>query len=149
MTCSESLHVQIQKARPGIEPRSKVTRPTRCQWTNRAVHYRPRIKSQKTARSAAGVEPTTFQTAATDDDKDWRLYRNGHRGQWLHNSTAKVAIYRELESWHWTATFLKYADNACNFHLEHRCTRLTLSRDEVLLRCVRDINDRRRSYKQA
>ena len=37
--------------------------------TNRAVHYRPRIKSQKTARSV-GVEPTTFRTAAIDDDKD-------------------------------------------------------------------------------
>ena len=23
------------------------------------------------------VEPKTFQTAATDDDKDWRLYQNG------------------------------------------------------------------------
>ena len=23
-----------------------------------------------------GVEPTTFQTAATDNDKGWRLYRN-------------------------------------------------------------------------
>ena len=29
-----------------------------------------RIKSQKTARSAVGVELTTFRTAATDDDKD-------------------------------------------------------------------------------
>ena len=28
----------------------------------------------KTARSAVGVECTTFPTAATDDDKDWRLY---------------------------------------------------------------------------
>ena len=28
------------------------------------------LKSQKTARSAVGVEPTTFQTAASDDDKD-------------------------------------------------------------------------------
>ena len=37
-----------------------------------------KIKSQKYARSAAGVEPTTFQTAATDSDKGWRLYRNGH-----------------------------------------------------------------------
>ena len=45
-------------------------RPTQYQWTNRAVHYRPRIKSQKTAQSAEGVEPTTFRTAATDDDKD-------------------------------------------------------------------------------
>ena len=26
-----------------------------------------------------GVEPTTYQTAATDDDEDYRLYRNGHR----------------------------------------------------------------------
>ena len=46
----------------------------------RRRHYWPIIKSQKTARSVAGVEPTTFRTAATDDDKDWRLYRNGHRG---------------------------------------------------------------------
>ena len=46
----------------------------------RRRHYRPRIKSQKTARSAAGVEPTTFRTAATDDDRDLRLHRNGHRG---------------------------------------------------------------------
>ena len=36
----------------------------------RAVHYKPRIKAQKTARSAVGFEPTTFWTAATDDDKD-------------------------------------------------------------------------------
>ena len=36
----------------------------------RRRHYRPIIKSQKTARSVVGVEPTTFQTAATDDDKD-------------------------------------------------------------------------------
>ena len=33
-------------------------------------HYRPTIKSQKTARSVVGVELTTFPTAATDDDKD-------------------------------------------------------------------------------
>ena len=39
----------------------------------RRRHYRPRIKFQKTARSVARVEPTTFRTAATDDDKDWRL----------------------------------------------------------------------------
>ena len=37
--------------------------PTQYQRTNRAVHYRPRIKYQKTARSAVGVEPTTFRTA--------------------------------------------------------------------------------------
>ena len=28
------------------------------------------LKSQKTARSAVGVEPTTFQTAMTDYNKD-------------------------------------------------------------------------------
>ena len=40
-------------ARAGIEPRSTGPRPpTRCQCTNRAVHYRSRIKSKKTARSA-------------------------------------------------------------------------------------------------
>ena len=66
------------KAPEGNGPRLSGPRPTQYQWTNRAVHYRPRIKSQKTAQSAAGVEPTTFRTAATDDDKDQRLYRNGH-----------------------------------------------------------------------
>ena len=38
--------------------------------TNRAVHYRPIIKSQKTAWSVVGVVLTTFRTAATDEDKD-------------------------------------------------------------------------------
>ena len=52
----------------GNEPRLSGQRPTQYQWTNRAVHYRPRIKSQKTARLAVGVEPTTFRKAATDDD---------------------------------------------------------------------------------
>ena len=40
--------------------------------SHRAVrrrHYRPRIQSQKTAWSVVGVEPTTFRTAATADDK--------------------------------------------------------------------------------
>ena len=32
-------------------------------------HYRPIIKYQKTARSVVGVEPITFRTAATDNDK--------------------------------------------------------------------------------
>ena len=45
-------------------------RQTQYQWINRAVHYRPRIKCQKTARSAVGVALTIFRTAATDDDKD-------------------------------------------------------------------------------
>ena len=36
----------------------------------RRRYYRPRNKSQKTARSVAGVELTTFRTAAIDDDKD-------------------------------------------------------------------------------
>ena len=58
------------KAPKGNEPRLSGLRPTQYQWTNRAVHYRLRIKSQKTARSAMGVEPKTFQTAVTDDDKD-------------------------------------------------------------------------------
>ena len=49
----------------------------------RRRHYRQIIESQQTARSVVGVEPTTFRTAATDDDKDWRLYRNSHRGQSL------------------------------------------------------------------
>ena len=42
----------------------------------RRRHYRSRIKSQKTARSVVGVEPTTFRTAATDNDKNYRLYQN-------------------------------------------------------------------------
>ena len=58
------------KAPEWNEPRLSGPRPTQYQWTNRAVHYMPRIKSQKTARSAVRVEPTTFRTAATDDDKD-------------------------------------------------------------------------------
>ena len=58
------------KALKGNEPSLSGSRPTQYQWSNRAVHYKPRIKSQKTARSAVGVEPTTFRTAATDDDKD-------------------------------------------------------------------------------
>ena len=45
----------------------------------RRRHYRPRFKSQKTARSVVGVEPTNFRTAATDYYKDKRLYRDGHR----------------------------------------------------------------------
>ena len=51
-------------ARARIEPRSTGPRP-RSIPTNRAVYYRRRLLSQKTARSTAGVEPTTFQTAAT------------------------------------------------------------------------------------
>ena len=58
-----------EKPHPFI-PRHAVRRP----------HYRPRIKSQKTARSAVGIEPANFRTAATDNDKDQRLYRNGHHG---------------------------------------------------------------------
>ena len=52
------------------------------------VHYRPRIKSHKTARSAVGVEPTTLRTAATDDDKDQRFYRNGDNSLSLDLSAA-------------------------------------------------------------
>ena len=69
----------IQRVEREFNPGRRAQDPTRYQWTNRAVHYRPRIKSQKTARSAVGVEPTTFRTAVTDDDKVWRLYGNGHR----------------------------------------------------------------------
>ena len=58
------------KAPEGNEPMLLGPRPAQYQWTNRAVQYRPRIKSQKTVRSAVGVEPTTFRTSATDDDKD-------------------------------------------------------------------------------
>ena len=58
------------KAPEGNEPRLLCPRPTQYQWTNRAVHYRPIINYQKKARSAVGIEPTTFRTAATDDDKD-------------------------------------------------------------------------------
>ena len=66
------------KSRAGIEPRSTGTRPHSMPVNNRAVHYRPRIKSQKTALLAVGVEPITFETTATDSDKSWRLYRSGH-----------------------------------------------------------------------
>ena len=36
----------------------------------RRQHYRLRIKSQTTDRSVVVVEPTTFRTAATNDDKE-------------------------------------------------------------------------------
>ena len=65
--CQMLLHNWIQRHQ--IEPRLLGPRPTQYQWTNRAVHYRPRIISE-TARSAVEVEPTTFRTAATDDGKD-------------------------------------------------------------------------------
>ena len=70
ITFSQGYYKLNPKAPEGNEPRLSSPRPTQCHWTNRAVHYRPRIKSQKTPRSAVGVEPTTFRTAATDDDKD-------------------------------------------------------------------------------
>ena len=35
-------------------------------------------ESQKTARLAVGIVPTTLRTAATENDKDQRLYRIGH-----------------------------------------------------------------------
>ena len=43
-----------------LNPGRRAQDPTRCQWTNRAVHYRPTIKSQKTARSAVRIEPTSL-----------------------------------------------------------------------------------------
>ena len=77
------------QTQPRFQPSATVSRPTEAAlpYFTRAVqgrHYRPTIKSQKTAHSVAGVEPTTFRTAATDDDKDQRLYRNCHRGLYLH-----------------------------------------------------------------
>ena len=60
-----------------IAPRSTGPRPQPMPM-NQPVHYRPELKSQKTARSAVWIEPTTFQSAATDNDKGWRLYRIGH-----------------------------------------------------------------------
>ena len=53
-----------------MNPDCRIQDQLNSKGTNRAVHYRPRIKSQQTARSVVGVEPTTFRTAATDDDKD-------------------------------------------------------------------------------
>ena len=54
-----------------FNPGRKAQDHTRYQWTNRVIHYRPRIKSQKTAQSVVGVESTTFRTAVIDDDKDY------------------------------------------------------------------------------
>ena len=74
MICLGSLHDQIQTLEQEFNPGSKTQDPARYQWTTRAAHYRLRIKSQKTARSAVGVEPTTFRTPARDDDKDITWY---------------------------------------------------------------------------
>ena len=70
ITFAQGYYTIESKGTRRNEPRLSGWRPTQYHWTNRAVHYKPRIKSQKTARSAVGVEPTTFRTAATDDDKD-------------------------------------------------------------------------------
>ena len=39
------------------------------------------------------IEPTTFRTAVTDDDKDYRLYRNDH------NSLCNYSTSRRVRSW--------------------------------------------------
>ena len=69
-------HTRRFDYRPQFQDRQK-PHPLILRRAVRIRDYGPRIKSQKTARSAVGVEPTTFRTATTDDDKDKRLYRNG------------------------------------------------------------------------
>ena len=59
MTCSESLHDQIQKSKGSSGNLTQVDGPTTPLDTN-----------EPTAPYIIGVEPTTFRTAATDDDKD-------------------------------------------------------------------------------
>ena len=54
--------------RPQFQDRQQ-PHPLTSRRTVRRRHYRQIIKYQKTTRSAAGVEPTTFRTAATDNDK--------------------------------------------------------------------------------
>ena len=70
ITFAQGYYTIESKGTRRNEPRLSGSRTTQYHWTNRAVHYRPRITSQKTARSAVEVKPTTFRTAATDDDKD-------------------------------------------------------------------------------
>ena len=53
--------------RPQFQDRQK-PHPLISRRAVRRRHYRPRMKSQKTVRSVVGVEPTTFRTAATDND---------------------------------------------------------------------------------
>ena len=65
MTYSESLHDQIQRLEREFNPGRSIQDRTRYQWTNRAVHYRQIIISQKTARSVVGVETITFGKVAT------------------------------------------------------------------------------------
>ena len=70
---AQSHYTIKSSARAEIKPRLTVPRPPLdANEHSRAVHHRPKINSQKNARSVAGIEPTTFQTAATDDDKGWR-----------------------------------------------------------------------------
>ena len=57
ITLSKVITQLNPKAPEGNEPRWLGPRPTQYQWTNGAVHYRPRIQSQKTAQSAVGVNP--------------------------------------------------------------------------------------------
>ena len=80
--------------RAGIEPRSTGPRPHSMPMNQ---HYRPRIKSKKTARSAGGVEPTTFQTAATDNDKGWSLYRNGDQLEQLVFQSRQLTIKKSVK----------------------------------------------------
>ena len=57
LTYAQGYYTIESKGTRRNEPRLSGPRPTQYQWTNRAVHDRPRIKSQKIARSAVGVEP--------------------------------------------------------------------------------------------
>ena len=69
INCSESLHDQIQRLEWEFNPGRRAQDPTWYQFTICAIHYRPYLKSQKTAWSAVGVKRTTFRTAASNEDR--------------------------------------------------------------------------------
>ena len=61
------------KARAELNPDQRAQDLTRCIYsvsTNHAANYRLITTSQITALSAVEVEPTTFRTVVTNDDKD-------------------------------------------------------------------------------
>ena len=83
-----------------------------------------------------GVDPTTFRPAATDDDKDQRLYRTGHNSLSLYNIAYKIDFIKYISS---NGEFQPPANHTmvnCDFLSEMQC--VAFSPIAIIGVCVRE-----------